>query len=207
MSCGTFSLMVVLALAACDSGAGGGDPGDVGDADVDADSDGDTDSDEVGCPEAPPPSGSECAQSELFCEWGDDPRVGWCRPRASCNFDPYDPPPRWFTSRNECEEIPEGDCPAEPTAEGACPTDGLICVYPDGAICGCCGAHCDQDPVWGCTPAPDPGCPEIVPNQGRTCTLDESVQCFYGSCETGTGAYLVSCDASRAWTLSAQLCP
>ncbi len=132
------------------------------------------------CPSARPPNGTACAQEDLLCSWGSDPRFG-CREEARCESG------AWVNLTDACPPLPR-KCPANaPRLPDGGTTEclglGITCAYGDEAYtCATCkGGLCIAGPPQWQTSTLAAGCPDIVPNFGDACSVS-GTYCNYNIC-------------------------
>jgi hypothetical protein len=155
------------------------------------------------CPPMPPTNASPCDPTGLDCEYGSDLRPA-CRPHFHCMT--VDGMGTWVSMQPKCPAIPDGACPAQPTATGTCDTNGLLCPYATGAECDCsnCVGPCGPTASWECAPPPAANCPTTAPNSGQACSM-AGLSCQYGTCG-GATAMLRVCQMG-VWTDQGVSCP
>jgi hypothetical protein len=152
------------------------------------------------CPPNPPMDGDSCPNWYQSCEYGDDPRID-CRTLFRCLAAGPDPTVWVEWPPGYCPSLDPNLCPLEPDTSGLCSDPEALCIYPDGAQCGCVSMQWYE---WHCVPPPETGCPVVAPNFGQPCQL-EGAHCEYGSCRLGTWA--IRACLSGTWTSLVVQCP
>jgi hypothetical protein len=142
------------------------------------------------CSPNPPIDGDPCPHWYQSCEYGDDPRIN-CRTVFQCLAAGPDPTFWYEHTQGYCPPLDPSLCPLEPDTSGLCSNPEALCIYPDGAQCGCASMQ------WYCAPPPIPGCPLSAPNFGQPC-LVEGEYCQYGRCNLGTWTIRVC--VNGVWT-------
>ena len=160
----------------------------------------------LSCPEAPPSGDEACAEPNLTCEFGADPRF-WCRLRATCQAT-AEGRLVWALSDPSCDPLPDVTCPDEFRAgtnetctapEAWCPHEGDLWCHCSNCFWGGPTVQCFGDPIWQCQEANrDPKCPPVLPLLGSACAESSSdTTCDYpelGDPEAPTcGDVAVSC--------------
>jgi hypothetical protein len=154
-----------------------------------------------GCPVEAPTAAAACEKEALLCTYGEEPRPE-CRTSAICSGG------TWIVNPPLCAQPPPGICPpAVPPNNEVCPSDGVVCTYADGTICGCttcvAGPCMPPPPIWSCGPPPA-GCPTIAPNAGTACA-EEGQSCTYGN-PCGLSGVVAFC-TQGSWIWEIVPCP